>query len=173
MPAAACCGPAWASPAPAARRRHLFIITRAGYSPALVRRSFAPGEQAELPLQLDRLPARLRISSDRERAAVTVDGTDVGLAPLEVQRPPGNYRVLVRKPGFVPYRASIALAAGQEVSLRAAMEPVRASIWKKWWFWTAAGVVVTGVALGAYFGARAAETPRLDGGGLQWVGKIQ
>jgi hypothetical protein len=151
---------------------HVVTITRAGYSPAVVRVTFAPGEHAALPLELERLPARLHIASDRDRAAVSLDGTDVGLAPLDLSRPPGTYRVVVQKRGFVPYRANVTLAAGQEASLRTPLDPLRVPLWKKWWFWTITGVVVTGVALGAYFGARAAEPPQLDGGGLQWVAHI-
>ena len=152
---------------------HLVTVTRAGYSSVVVPVSFAPGEHRALPLELERLPARLRISSDRPSAAISVDGTDVGLAPLELSRPPGSYRVLVQKSGFAPYRTVVTLAAGQEAALRAPLEPIRHPVWKKWWFWTAAGAVVAGVALGAYFGARAAEPPALDGGGLQWVAKIR
>jgi hypothetical protein len=50
---------------------------------------------------------------------------------------------------------------------------VRTSIVKKWWFWTSLGAVVTGVALAGYFGAKAAEEPKLDGGGLQWAVRLR
>jgi len=50
---------------------------------------------------------------------------------------------------------------------------VRVSVVRKWWFWTAVGAVVTGAARAADFGARAAEEPKLDGGGLQWVVKLR
>src|SRR5262249_17936299 len=148
-------------------------LTRTGYSPALVRVTLLPGARSELPLELARLPARLQITSDRDRATISLDGVDVGVAPLVVERPPGSDRVQVQQRGVQAYRASVTLAAGQEASLRAPLDPLRTPIWKTWWFWTAAGAVVTGVALGGYFGARAAEPPQLDGGGLQWVAKVQ
>ena len=152
---------------------HVISVTRSGYSPAVVRASWPPGAHAELPLELARLAGHLQISSDRERAVISVDGIDVGAAPLSIERPPGRYRVLVQKIGFMPYRASIALAPGQETSLHAQLVPFHAPIWKKWWFWTSAGAIVTSVALGGYLGARATETPQLDGGGLQWVAKVR
>ncbi len=152
---------------------HVITATRAGYSPALIRVSYVPGEQPTLPLELSRLPSRLDIASDRERAAVSIDGTDVGLVPLALTRPPGSYKVVVQKSGFVPYRTTVTLSGGEETALRANLEATRTPVWKKWWFWTATGVVLTGVALGAYFGARAAETPQPDGGGLQWVAKVK
>jgi hypothetical protein len=131
--------------------------------------TWAPGARPDLPLKLDLLPAMLRVAANAKNAVVTVDGLDVGLAPLELSRPPGRYRVALRGPGLLPYRAEVALAAGQDFTLRAVLEPQRTSIVKKWWFWTSIGAALTGVALAAYFGARASETPPLDGGGLQWV----
>jgi hypothetical protein len=151
---------------------HLLTLTRPGYQPQVLRAQWSPGERPTLRLELTRLPARLHIASDRERAVVSLDGVDVGLAPLDLERPPGSYSVLVQKHGYHSYRTSVTLTAGQEASLRASLEFTRPQVWKKWWFWTSAGVVVAGVALGAYFGARASEPPQLDGGGLQWVAKV-
>jgi hypothetical protein len=148
---------------------HLLTLQRPGYADAVVRTSFTPGERRRLQLALDRLPARLSIVSNRPRTVVTVDDVDVGIAPLELSRPPGRYRVALRGAGLVPYRTEVTLAPGQELTLRGTLAEARPSIVRRWWFWTAAGVVLTGVALGAYFGARAAETPRVDGGGLGWA----
>jgi hypothetical protein len=164
------------APLPAARVElvldpglHLVTLQRPGYADAVVRIAFAPGERRPLRLALDLLPARLSIVSNRPRTVVTVDDVDVGVAPLELSRPPGRYRIALRGAGLVPYRTEVTLAPGQELTLRGTLADVRPSILRRWWFWTAAGVVVTGVALGAYFGARAAETPRVDGGGLGWA----
>jgi hypothetical protein len=148
---------------------HLVVLSRPGYGDAVVRVSWKPGERATLPLKLDRLPALLKVSSNARRAVVTVDGIDVGVAPLELSRPPGRYRVALRGPGMLPYRTEVTLAPGQELKLEGLLAPERTSIVKKWWFWTSIGAALTGVALAGYFGARAAETPPLDGGGLQWV----
>jgi hypothetical protein len=148
---------------------HLVVLSRPGYGDAVVRVTWKPGEHPALPLKLDRLPATLKVSSNAKRAVVTVDGVDVGVAPLELSRPPGRYRVALHGAGMLPYRTEITLAPGQELKLEGVLAPERTSIVKKWWFWTSIGAALTGVALAGYFGARAAETPPLDGGGLQWV----
>jgi PEGA domain len=51
---------------------------------------FAPGDATALELDLDRLPATLRISASRAGAVVSVDGIDVGAAPLDLSRPAGT-----------------------------------------------------------------------------------
>ncbi len=152
---------------------HLVVLSRPGFSDALVRVTWTPGARPRLPLKLDRLPATLRVSSNTRRAVVTVDGVDVGVAPLELSRPPGRYRVALRGAGMLPYRTDVTLSPGQELKLEGVMSPERPSIVKKWWFWTSLGAALTGVALAGYFGARAAETPQLDGGGLQWVVQLR
>jgi hypothetical protein len=152
---------------------HLIVLSRPGFSDAVVRVTWAPATRPRLPLKLDRLPAILRVSSNAPRAAVTVDGVDVGVAPLELSRPPGRYRVALRGAGMLPYHTEVTLAPGQELKLEGVMSRQRPSIAKKWWFWTSLGAALTGVALASYFGARAAETPRLDGGGLQWVVQLR
>ncbi len=152
---------------------HLVVLARPGFNDVVVRVTWAPGSRPQLALRLDRLPATLHVSTNATRAAVTVDGVDVGVAPLDLSRPPGQYRVALRCNGMLPYLTNVTLAPGQELKLEGLMSPVRVSIAKKWWFWTSIGVVVTGVALAGYFGARAAETPQLDRGGLQWVVQLR
>jgi hypothetical protein len=152
---------------------HLITVSRAGYADVPVHKTYPPGARESLTLQLERLPARLRIAANHERAIVTVDDVDVGAAPIDVARPPGSYTVVVRRPGYAPYKSLVALNPGQAVDLAVHLEPVRVSIVRKWWFWTAIGAAVTGATLAAYFGARAAEAPQLDGGGLQWAVKLR
>src|SRR6185436_1529963 len=59
---------------------HIFTMSRKGFSDVVVNKSFAPGAKGELKLQLDRLPATLHISANRDGATVSVDGKDVGTA---------------------------------------------------------------------------------------------
>src|SRR6185369_10772087 len=105
--------------------------------------------------------------SSQTSSVVLVDGIDVGGAPVDLERPSGPHEVIVKKSGYSDYRTRVQLEAGQPLELQANLQ--KASILKKWWFWTTAGVVLTGAVLGVYFGARAAQEPRPDGGGLQWV----
>jgi hypothetical protein len=150
---------------------HVFTISRKGFSDVVVNRSFSPGLKVALALQLDRLPATLHVSANREGAAVSVDGKDVGTAPVDVERPAGTYQVSVQKSGFADYHGKLTVRAGEAANLSATLEPKKTPIYKKWWFWTAAVVVVAAVGVGTYFGTR--EPPQLDGGGLQWTVKLR
>jgi hypothetical protein len=150
---------------------HVFTLARKGFSDVVINKSFAPGAHAELALQLDRLPATLHVSANRAGASVSVDGKDVGTAPIDVQRQAGSYQVTVQKPGFAVYQTHLTVRPGEAANLTASLEVQKTPVYKKWWFWTAAAVVVVGVGVGVYFGTR--EPPPIDGGGLQWAVKVQ
>jgi hypothetical protein len=152
---------------------HIFTLARRGYADVVVNRSLAPGSHAPLALQLDRLPATLHLSCDRPQAVVTVDGIDVGAAPVDLQRPAGTHAITMARPGFVTYHGKLTVQPGEEARLNAPLEEQRTPIYRKWWFWTAAVVVVAGAVVGSFFAARAAETPTVDGGGLGWSVKLR
>ena len=149
---------------------HLFVINRKGYADTVVRRTFGPGQRATLDLALDRLPATLRVTANEPRSAVSVDGIDVGLTPVQLSRPAGSYRIVVQKAGFLPYEAAIRARAGQSVEVPARLARDEPALTERWWFWTAAGVVVAGAILGTYAATRPEpDRPALSGGGLGWT----
>jgi hypothetical protein len=148
---------------------HIFLFSRPGYSDALVKRTFAAGSRPVLDISLDRLPATLRVSADQEGAIVLVNQADLGPVPLDLVRPPGTYRVQVRKPGFLSYETLVVARPGQEMSLRARLSPRPPSVFRRWWFWGAAGVAVAGAALATYLATRPEPTrPEVSGGTLGW-----
>jgi len=154
---------------------HVFTFSRKGFNDAVVNRTFSPGAVSSLKLELDRLPATLHIASNRDAAIVTVNGADVGPVPVDVLRPAGSYKVLVKKSGFIPYEAQVAVQPGEEVKLRATLNEDKPSLTQRWWFWTAAGVVVAGAAVGTYFATRSEPEPtraQIDGGSLGWKLKV-
>jgi hypothetical protein len=152
---------------------HVFVVSAKGFGDSVVNKSFGAGAKVDLVLELERLPAKLRIRATQPGAVVTVDGLDVGVAPVDLTRPPGVHAVVVRKPGFVSYSTQIDVAPGQESNLSAALEAESVPVTKRWWFWTAAGVVVTGAAVSTYFLTRPTpERPAVDGGGLGWAAKV-
>ena len=119
-------------------------------------------------------PANVHVSSDRERALVRLDGTDVGLAPVLVTRPPGAYRLSVSKEGFVTYETQLALRPGQELKLDARLSPETVPLTKKWWFWALAGVIAGGVGVTTYFLVRPEpQRPEVDKGGLGWAAEVR
>jgi hypothetical protein len=154
---------------------HVFTFARPGFADAVVNKTISPGATIDLKLELDRLPATLHVASSETGAVVTVDGADVGVAPVDVSRPAGTHRVRVTKSGFKRYDAQVAVQPGQELDLRAQLAKEETSFTSRWWFWTAAGVVVAGVAVGTYALTRSETTTQapLDGGGLGWTVKLR
>ena len=148
---------------------HVFTLSRKGYADAVVNETFAPGETRKLDLSITKLPAKLRVSATEDRAVVTVDGRDVGQAPLELSRREGEYKVSVFKEGFVPYETTVALDPGQRMNLRADLAEQEPALYEEWWFWAAVGAGVTAAALTTYFIVRPEpERPAPICGGLDW-----
>lgn len=152
---------------------HLFTLSRKGYSDQLLTKTFKPGARQTLALNLDLLPARVRVSSNEQGARVRIGAFDVGYAPVDVERPSGAYSVKVEKPGFNSYETTVRVNSGEAADIKARLS--HTPITQKWWFWTAAGVLVTGAVVGTYFATRsepAPERPPLDGGGLGWTVQV-
>jgi hypothetical protein len=148
---------------------HVFSMSRKGFSDAVVQKTLAPGSTAPLDLRLDLLPATLRIDSNRKGAIVSVDNRDVGPVPVDVIRPSGRHRVTVEQDGFETYEADVVVKPGELTHLRAPLKPREPLIVEEWWFWTVAGVVVTGAVVGTYFATRPEPTrPEVNGGSLGW-----
>ena len=149
---------------------HVIVLSRPGFSDAVVNRTFSPGTTVDLDLKLDRLPATLKINSSRASALVRIDGKDVGPVPAEVLRSPGTYKVNVSKRGFDDYDSTVSVKAGEELKLNAPLAEHKASVFTRWWFWTAAGAVITGGVLVTYFATRPdAVPPPYQGGTTGWV----
>lgn len=165
------------TPAPAATFRlvldpghHVIVLSREGFSDAVHAEDVRPGDKRVVKLALDRLPATIHVRASKPGAVVAVDGLDVGVAPVDLRRPAGTHHVVVRKPGFVPYETDAVVRPGQRAELVAALREERPGVLSRWWFWTAAGVLVTGAAVTTYALTRPdPERPPLDGGGLGWT----
>jgi hypothetical protein len=148
---------------------HLFTFVRKGFADAIVNRVMPAGATSRLDLELDRLPATLRVSADHDRSLVTLDGHDLGPAPIELLRPAGTYRLVVQHDGFSPYETQLVAHAGEEVNLVAQLRPRPRSLARRWWFWSALAVGVAAIAVATYFLARPApERPPVSGGSLGW-----
>jgi hypothetical protein len=150
---------------------HVITLSRKGYSDAVINKTLAPGSSTVMVMALDKLPATFHIEADQPSAIVKFAGADVGVAPIDVSRPGGTYKVAVQKSGFVTYEATVVGQPGEAVDLRAKLPAEKPSILSRWWFWTVAGVVVAGAATATYFIVRANQEPTrpgLNGGGLGW-----
>ncbi len=144
---------------------HVFTVTKEGFD-ALVRTEvLKPATKTPLKLSLTQLPAKLHVTATQSDALVRVQDTEVGPAPVQLERPAGEYRVEVRKSGFVPYTTRVLLKAGQPTELNARLveDP---PFYKRFWFWSGVGVVAVGAFLTAFV---ALSTSEYDGGTTGWV----
>jgi hypothetical protein len=149
---------------------HLFRAVREGHEDAVVRKSYRPGERAALDLHLDVLPATIAIRSEPPSAIVRVDAREVGLAPIEFQRPAGRYKLEVSLDRYDTYEAALDLRPGQHADMTARLNPYREPITKTWWFWTGAAAVVLGGAALTYALTRPApQPPPYDAGSANWL----
>lgn len=149
---------------------HLITLSRPGYADVVRRVDAKPGSKTRLKLELNRLPASLSVLSNRERAAVSIDGVDVGTAPVTLSRPAGTYQVQVRQSGFDSYLTETQLNAGEAVTLRAVLKEEQVALSERWWFWAGIGVLAAGVAVTTYAVTRPEpDRPPLNGGSLGWT----
>jgi hypothetical protein len=149
---------------------HVFSVNRPGFSSAVVTKTLEPGSSPEIVLDMQSLPATLKIAADRPGSAVQVDAIDVGVVPVELSRPAGTYTITVKKPGFVTYESKVKVGPGDNPAISASLPEETTPVTKKWWFWTGAALVVAGAAVGTYFLTRPdPERPAPDGGALGWV----
>jgi PEGA domain len=149
---------------------HVIVVSAKGYEDRVLNRTLTPGDNPRLAVALEPLRAQLVVRSTQPEARVTLDGRDIGAVPLELRRAAGVYRLRVTADGYEPYESSVQLQSGKEHTVRADLLADSPSVLESWWFWTAAGVVVTGAIVGTYFATRPEPTrPPLTGGGLGWV----
>ncbi len=168
--------PGPARPAPKGRFRviidpgtHLITLTRPGFADAVDKQTLAPGAAVTRKLELDRLPAQIRVTSNQAGAQVLVNEADVGLTPLEISRPAGKYHVIVKKPGFLVFDTSTTADPGQSLNVTAMLREDKPALTQRWWFWTGVGVVVLGAAVTTYALTRPdPQRPAVNGGGLGW-----
>ena len=152
---------------------HLLVVSRTGYADVLRRIDLAPGARRDLALSLKRLPGELSIDANQPGAAVSVNGLDVGIAPVKVRRPSGRYRVLVRKPGFESYATDATLKPGGSIELDAALRREPVLLTERWWFWAGIGAAVVGIGVGTYYATRPdPERPPVSGGNLGWSVRV-
>ncbi|CAN5895162.1 hypothetical protein BH11MYX4_BH11MYX4_68940 [soil metagenome] len=149
---------------------HFFRVVAKGHADVTLTKVYASGARTVLDLELARLPATVHVTSNVSDPIVTVNGADVGLAPVAVSRPAGTYRVIVRKPGFDTFDTRLSIAAGQEVDLPARMAEEKILLTKRWWFWTAIGSALAGGAVLTYALTRESPAPPPYAGGTTgWV----
>lgn len=149
---------------------HVLTVSRIGYRDVVVTRDFAPAQRGTLDLVLSRLPGTMHVSASPADSLVRVGGVDVGLAPIDVTRPPGTYRISVSRAGYTNFQNDITLSPGEDANVRAHLEIERVPLTKRWWFWAAAAGVLVSAAVVTYAATRPTPEPApYDGGSAGWV----
>jgi len=149
---------------------HVFTVSRTGYRDVVVTRDFPGGRGPALDLVLSHLPATLHVSASQPDALVRVGTVDVGIAPIDVTRPAGTYRIGVTREGYTRVLSDVTLAPGEEANLRAELAVERVPITKRWWFWVSAAGVLATAAVITYAVTRPTPDPApYDGGSAGWV----
>jgi hypothetical protein len=145
-------------------------LSAPGFSDILLAQSLTAGARLPLKLEMARLPATFRITTNVVQPQVLVNGADVGVPPLSLSRPAGTYHVVVKKDGFVPYDSQVRAAPGQDVNLPVNLTEEKTPITKRWWFWTGVVAVVAGGVAITYAATREpSPAPPYNGGSTNWV----
>lgn len=149
---------------------HVIILSRKGHKDIARTERFNTGARMNLRLDLERLPAVLHITANVDSPIVTVNGVDVGQAPIDISRVPGRYRVVVSKEGYVAHEAVFSVEAGEVPKLDAALVPETVPITKRWWFWAGALAIVAGGVAITYAATRPEpQPPEYQRGNTGWL----
>lgn len=98
--------------------------------------------------------AGVAIESDPPNAEVTV-GPRSCVSPCELSRlAPGEYDIVVRKSGYLPWQQKATLNAREQTKVSAKLAAPEGGVATTWWFWTLVGVVVVGGATAAVVATR-------------------
>jgi formylglycine-generating enzyme required for sulfatase activity len=89
---------------------HSIAVSRAGYAPWTRELAAEAGKDATLDARLTALLVPVRIQGTPADAEVFVNGVSRGNAPVTVELPASRHRIEVRKEGYKPFSADLALA---------------------------------------------------------------
>jgi hypothetical protein len=148
----------------------VIVLSRKGHQNIVRTERFTPGARETLRLDLERLAATLSITANVERPIVTVNGVDVGQAPVNVSRQAGTYNVVVAKDGYVPHTMVVRVDPGDIPKVDATLVPEKTPITKRWWFWVGATAIVAGgVALTYALTRPDPQPPEYERGNTGWL----
>ena len=145
---------------------HTVDVSADGYESQRREVTVAAGVPSTVEFRLKVIPrtGKVRVTSSQSGTRVFVDGTDRGLAPLELELAAGGHQLEARADGYETYRGELVLAAGQErnVDLEMRLPPADTGrpVYKRWWFWTGLGVAVAGGTATAFLLRPGTEPPR-------------
>jgi len=150
---------------------HTIKITKDGFVPYAEVITVGAGELLELEVDLLPASAKLVVSTNPVHGAkVSLDGIVIGTTPLEVDVPAGDRIVEIEMSGFAKEQRMLSLVPGKTETLNVSLSKLEVlkekpvvPLYRKWWFWTAMGIVVTSAVLPSLLlSKKLKEYPRED-----------
>ncbi len=149
------------------------LVQAEGYQSISRRVAITVGETRTVQLKWVHIDdrARIRLSASTSATRVWVDEHFVGQTPIELKLTPGKHRLRLEHPDSLPLQTEIVTASRESREITLDM-PRPAPIWSRWWFWTGAaavatGLVIAGIALSTSKSARPGDIePRVVSGPL-------
>ncbi len=140
--------------------RHVVEARREGFRPVVQAVTLAPGGSETLQLNAAEapLPANLQIVVNVETATIELDGRVRGHGRFEGEVSPGPHPLVVSASGHNTDRRELDVAPGANERVMVTLAP-RSSVLTRWWFWTGAAVLVTGLTVGGVLLFSGTEAP--------------
>ncbi|MFQ5674478.1 MAG: PEGA domain-containing protein [bacterium] len=137
-------------------------VQKEGYRPALRNLRVKSNEVTEWHVELTQTAVRVLIELDNKKlkeVGILIDGEPKGLAPGAVYLEPGNYQLVLQKPGYRFSEKVINVEFGpEEIRLNEKLIPIKQPIYKRWWFLTGSAAVFAGSAV-LLFGGGGGQEP--------------
>lgn len=108
---------------------HVLLLTLEGHRTAQAQILMPEDRDLDLRFTLEEAreprPPALAISSDPPGASVLLDGTELGETPYIDQLPPGEYRLRLEHPGYLPYERTVLMPEANDLEVTLALLPER------------------------------------------------
>jgi hypothetical protein len=140
--------------------RHVLEARRPGYRAVVQPVTLSPGgaESVQLNAAESPLPASLRVEVNVDAARIVLDGRPRGRGRFEGEVAPGPHPLEVSASGYLTDRRVLDIAPGATERVAVTLAP-RQSVLTRWWFWTGAAVLVTGLTVGGVLLFSGTEPP--------------
>ncbi|NJF24141.1 PEGA domain-containing protein [Thermococcus sp. Bubb.Bath] len=104
---------------------HELVVKRSGYFDYVSTINVVPGWENVLTIKLSKKPeqkGKLLIDSTPEGAAVYINGTLMGITPLNLTLTPGKYSIRVTKGGYIEYSTEVYLPKNGSIEIKAKLQ---------------------------------------------------
>lgn len=148
------------APVPLPPGEHSVKVSKRGFTQHLEVVAIKMRKTTVLEADLLALSGVLRVESDVDGARVFIDDDYVGDTPIDREVEPGSRVLKLELLGYHDYERTVEVVAGEETEVEVELERLPPEedptivepagprpLHEQWWFWTAIGVVVVGVAV--------------------------